>query len=173
MAGTAPIRHGLAGDTCAFEQQRQRVGKKFGLTRTGGHAKSREPVALHGLMALDQFVRRMAFAFQFDGGIGEIATCGLAGQTVRPVFHPGKKLAARIARMGEFEVSPDFLSLFGGSAQSFAHELILGAKMTVERHLVGSSCIRDGIDADAANAALAEELRSRRDNTLPRGDSII
>ncbi len=41
--------------------------------------------------------------------------------------------------------------------------------MPIEGHLVGGGSIRNGIHANAANAALTEKLRSGRDNTLPRG----
>ncbi len=116
MAGTATVRHGLASNARAFEQQRQRIGKKFRLARAGSHAKCRKTIALHRLVALDQLVRRMALALQFDGSIGEIATCGLAVQTVSPVLDPGKQLAARIAGMGGFKIAPDLLGLFGGAA---------------------------------------------------------
>lgn len=158
MAGTAAIRYGLAGNARAFEKQRQRVGKKFRLACASGYAKSRKPVALHGLMTLDQLVRRMAFTLQLDGGIGEIATCGLAVQTVGPIFHPGKQLAARVAGMGGFKITPDFFSFVGSAAQCLTDQLILGTEVPVEGHLVRGGSIRNGIDTDATNAMLTEKL---------------
>ena len=56
MAGTAAIRHRLARNPRTFKQQCQRVGKKLRLTCAGCRAEGRKPIALHGLVALDQFV---------------------------------------------------------------------------------------------------------------------
>jgi len=173
MAGAAAIRHGLAGNTRTLKQQCQRIGEQFRLARTGSHTKGRKTVALHRLVTLDQLVRRMAFALQFDGSVGKIATGGLAVQTVSSVLDPGKQLAARVARVCGFEIAPDLLGFFGGAAQCLADQLILGAEMPVERHLVGGSRIRNGIDANASNAALTEKLRRCRDDTFPGRDSII
>ncbi|MBB4434329.1 hypothetical protein GGE18_004457 [Rhizobium esperanzae] len=124
-------------------------------------------------MPLDHFVGGMALTLQLDGGIGEIAAGGLAVQTLRPRLHPGVKLGARIAGIGRLQIAPDGTGPFGSAAQRLADQLVLRAKMPVERHLVGQSRVGDGIDADAADAALAEKLRCGRNNTLPGRDAIF
>lgn len=124
-------------------------------------------------MPLDHFVGGMALALQLDGGIGKIATGGLTVQTLRPQLHPGVQLGARIAGIGRFQIAPDGTRLLGGAPQRLADQLVLRAKMPIERHLVGQSRVGNGIDANAADAALAEKLRGCRDDTLARGQAIF
>lgn len=173
MAAASIGAHGLAADTRTFEKQRQRIGKQLGLARTGRRTESDQAIALLCLVPFDHLMSGMALALEFDSGVGEIATGGLAVETLRPHIHPGIQLGTRIAGMLHLQLTPDDARLFRGPAQCFADEFILRAKMPIKRHFVGESRVGDGIDADAADTVLAEKLQGSRDNTLPRRDAIF
>ena len=173
MAAAAIGAHGLAADPRAFEQQRQRIGKELGFSCAGRRTERGQMVTLLGLVPLNHLMGGMTLALQFDGGIGEIAAGGLAVQTLRSHLHPGVQLGAWIAGMRRLKIAPDGAGLFGGAAQRLADEFVLRAEVPVERHLVGQSRVGDGIDANATDAVLAEKLRSGRDDTLPRRDTIF
>lgn len=173
MAATAGGAHRLATDARAFEQQRQRIGKKLRFARTGCRTERGQTIALFGLVPFDHFVGGMALPLELDGGVGEIAACRLAIQTLRPHLHPGVELGAGIAGMSGLQIAPDGIGLFGGAPQRLADKFVLRAEMPIERHLVGQGGIGDGIDADAADAALTKKLHGRRDDALPRRDAIF
>ncbi len=70
--------------------------------------------------------------------------------------------------MLRLELLPHQILFAEQTAQVFGHQLVLGRKMPVERHLVGFGGLSDSVDADGANPVLIEKLGRRREDACAR-----
>jgi hypothetical protein len=167
----------LAAYASAFEKQRQGVGEQIGLRDPRLTAEPRQAVALRGLECLDDAPRRMIAIGQFDRRIDHIAATAVADRALGTASNPGMKLRERITGISGFKSVPYRLGLPGNLVKAGDHEIVLRAEVAIQRHLVGSRHVRDGVDTDPSDPMLAKEIPGRADDALPRlwrsGDEIL
>ena len=158
----------LAADARALEQQRQRIGQQFGLRRCRpprrGRRGGRDGPILHSSMS-----RRAGWSASVSS-TAALARCSLArrrGRSRRPAA-PRRAAGPRVARMTAPRAPPQRLGVGGHRLQALDDQVVLRAEMPVERHLVGAGRLGDGLDPDAADAVLVEQVARGRHDPVAR-----
>src|SRR5437588_259271 len=96
--------------------------------------------------------RRMIALGEFNRRIGHIATAPVAAGALRTVKDPGVELGKRIAWITLFDSGPQSVHVASDVPQAGGYQLVLRAKVTIERHLVRAGLLGDRVDADPLDA---------------------
>lgn len=165
----------LATDPRAFQQQTQHIGGQFGLIEASAGTELGQAVAMVLLDLFDHALGRMIVICQFDSRIGHLAAAPVAADALGRVLDPGSQLRFRITGMLVLQFIPLQIGFLGGALQTLDDEIVLGGKMTIERHLVRAGGLGDRFDADAAHAVLVKHLPRGGHDTLsrPRTHTIV
>src|SRR5262249_6032594 len=158
----------LAADAGAFEQKRQAVRKQIRFCDSGPLTKFRQAIALVLLELFDDMPRRMIAFGEFDRGIREIATAAIVEDTLSHDANPRAEFSNRIIRVLAVEAAPNLVDFTCDVAQTRDDQIVLRPEVTVERHLVGTGRLGDGVHPDSSDSMLAEKIAGRADNALPR-----
>jgi hypothetical protein len=153
-----------------FKQQGQSICKKIRLSGTCIPTKPGKPIAVGRLELFDHASRGMISLRQFEGGIREITTTPVRTNVLCRQSDPRMKLRQRIVRASSFQLGPLCLGTPCRVPQALDNQVILRAKMTIERHLVGSGGFSDRIDADPSDAVFSEQAASRIDDPIARAN---
>ena len=110
---------------------------------------------------------------QLDGGVDQrtAALVGI-GKALRHSRDPAAQLRERIARVLCLEPVPAGLGVPRGFAQVVRHQRVLRGEVAIERHLVGSGRLGDGVDPNRADPIPIEQLARDREDPRPRGNSL-
>src|SRR3984893_7774367 len=112
----------------------------------------------------------MVLVRQLDRSVGECtAALGLVLLEVADMAQPSYELAFRIARMGSGDRIPGNVEFPREFAETCGDQHILRREVAIERHLVGTGRLGDGVDADGMDATAIEQLAGGREDALTRG----
>ena len=94
-----------------------------------------------------------------DRGVGDgAAALAAIGEHLLAVAHPAFELGRGVAGIVPRQVFPDLVAFLGELVEVCRDQLILGTEMAIKRHLVRGCGLRDGIDADSADAMAIEKV---------------
>ncbi|HVU87671.1 MAG TPA: hypothetical protein VHD36_10145 [Pirellulales bacterium] len=163
----------LRGHARSFHQQVKLVGEHFRIRKSGALAQLGKITSLRKLEFFHDAACRMSFIRQLDRRIGEGASAMISiGKNAGHFSEPSVNLSTWIARMGLLVTVPALQGLTCEFTEAFGHQLVLGGKMPVERHLVRVGRFGDRVDADSPDTVTVEQLRSRRQQPRAGRNSI-
>lgn len=157
----------LAADPRTFQQQPQHIGGQFGLIESGTGTELGQIVAVVLLDLFDHPFGRMIVIGQLDGRVGHLATAPVVADASGGILDPGVQLRLRITGMLVLQLIPLQIGFLGGALQTFDDEIVLGSKMTIQRHLVGAGSLGDRFNTHAAYAVLVKHLPRGGHDALP------
>jgi hypothetical protein len=160
----------LGSDAGALPYQEDFVGETLGIGQPGIAAQANQPFAERGFVLADDTPRRMFLVRQLDRRVGECtAALGLILLEVTGMTQPGQKLAFRITRMGSGDRIPGNVEFPREFNETRGDQRILRREVAIERHLVGTGRLSDGVNADGMDAAAIEQFTGGREDALARG----
>jgi hypothetical protein len=162
----------LAAHASAFEQQRQCVRKHIRLSNPGAAAELRQAIALPQLEFFDDVPSWMVGFGKFNRHICHIAASGILTDAFGAGTNPGMELGQRFTGIILFEFAPYCIGFAGDVAETGDHQIILGAEMTIKRHLVGIGSVGNRIDTDSAYPMPAKQIPRSGNDALARSRRV-
>src|SRR6266481_6273606 len=114
----------------------------------------------------------MVLVRQLDRSVGErTAALGLVLLELTDMAQPSHELAFRIARMGSGYRIPGNVEFPREFNETRGDQHILRREVAIERHLVGTGRLSNGVNADGMDAAAIEEFAGER--TQPLSGTLV
>jgi len=140
----------------ALYKQGQSVSQPSWIAGAGRVTEGFKAFMLRFFEVFDDTSGRMANIGELDSRIGKVAAVPVVEEALSRDPNPAVQLPQWVSRILALQCAPQFLRSTGLIAHELRYQFILGAKVTVESHLVGSGRLRDGIDSYSLDPVLAE-----------------